>query len=307
MNSLKQRVPRAAPLGTLRAMRRRLCSLSVLVAFVATASFAAPPKAAPAGPRALVFCAPGYPGTTEEAQPRMDDIAAALAESAGWKTGLKATYFPSEKAGLARFADPDVVLALVPLPFFLAHAAELKLTPRLAVVQQGLEATQTWSLVAKKGTVKSAADLDGATIFSTAGYAPDFVTKVALQGFGPVPASAKVTTGGQVLSALRKAAQGKEKLVVVLDSEQAAALPSLPFAGDLEVVHVSPKVPVAVVATLGDRLSAADWKSVSGAFTKLGAGEKGKAALEGVRLTGFVALDEAALAAAKKAFGGAAK
>lgn len=307
MNSLKQRVPRAAPLGTLRAMRRRLCSLSVLVALAATASLAAPPKAAPAGPRALVFCAPGYPGTTEEAQPRMDDIAAALAESAGWKAGLKATYFPTEKAGLARFADADVVLALVPLPFFLAHEAELKLTARLAVVQQGLEATQAWSLVAKKGTVKSAADLDGATLFSTAGYAPDFVTKVALQGFGPVPASAKVMTGGQVLSALRKAAQGKEKLVVVLDSEQAAALPSLPFAADLEVVHVSPKVPVAVVATLGDRLPAADWKAVSGAFTKLGAAEKGKAALEGVRLTGFVPLDEAALAAAKKAFGGGAK
>lgn len=289
-------------------MRRRLCSLSVLVTVLATAAFAAPPKpAAPAGPRALVFCAPGYPGTTEEAQPRMDDIAAALAEGAGWKAGLKATYFPTEKAGLARVAEPDVVLALVPLPFFLAHEAELKLTARLAVVQQGLEATQSWSLVAKKGTVKSAADLDGATIFSTAGYAPDFVTKVALQGFGPVPATAKVTTGGQVLSALRKASQGKEKLVVVLDSEQAAALPSLPFAGDLEVVHVSPKVPVAVVATLGDRLPAADWKAVSAAFTKLAAGDKGKAALEGVRLTGFVALDEPALAAAKKAFGGAAK
>lgn len=280
-------------------VRRPLTWFSVLLV-VSLVAHAAPPE----GPRALVFCAPGYPGTTEEAQPRMTDIAAALADGAGWKGGLTATYFPSEKAGLARFAELDAVLALVPLPFFLAHEGELKLTARLAVVQQGLEATQAWSLVAKKGAVKAAADLDGVTVFSTAGYAPDFVTRVALQGFGPLPASVKVTSGGQVLSALRKAAQGKEKLAVVLDAEQAKALPTLPFAGELEVVHVGPKVPVALVATLGERLPAADVKAVSAAFTKLGASEKGRAALEGVRLTGFTPLDEAALTAARKAWSG---
>jgi ABC-type phosphate/phosphonate transport system substrate-binding protein len=308
MKALKQRVPRGVRLGTLRAMRRPPRPLRVLVTVMATAAVAAPPAPAAApGPRALVFCAPGYPGTTEEAQPRMDELAAALAERAGWKAGLSATYFPTEKAGLARIAEPDVVLALVPLPFFLAHEARLGLTARLAVVQQGLEPTQSWSLVAKKGTVRSAADLDGATVFSTAAYAPDFVTRVALQGFGPLPATAKVTAGGQVLSALRKAAQGKEKLAVVLDAEQAAALPSLPFAKDLEVVHVGPKVPVAVVATVGDRLPAADWQAIRSAFTTLGQGDRGKAALQGVRLGGFVELDDAALAAAKKAFGDAAK
>ncbi|MFZ5441550.1 MAG: hypothetical protein ACOZQL_16200 [Myxococcota bacterium] len=276
---------------------------------LSTLLLSAPPAqaAAPAGPRALVFCAPGYPGTTEEAKSRMDDIAAALAELSGWPAGsLQATYFPQEKAGLARLAEPDVVFALVPLPFFLAHEAELKLTPRLAVVQQGLEATQSWSLVVKKGAVTKAADLDGYSLFSTAGYAPDFVTKVALAAFPP-PASVKVTSGGQVLSALRKAAAGKEKLAVVLDTEQAKALPTLPFAADLEVVHVSAKVPVALVATLGERLPAADWKAAAGAFTKLPSVEKGKLALEGVRLTGFAPLDDAALGAAKKAYAGAAK
>jgi hypothetical protein len=289
----------------------RLSRQVVLFLVASAVAVAAPPakapSAAPAGPRALVFCAPGYPGTTEEAQPRMDDIAGALAELAGFKEPLTATYFPTEKAGLARFAEKDVVFALVPLPFFLQHEAELKLTARLAVVQQGLEATQSWTLVAKKGAVKKAADLDGYQVFSTAGYAPDFVTKVALAGFGPLPAGVTVTSGGQVLSALRKAASGKEKLVAVLDSEQAKALPTLPFASDLEVVYAGPKLPVALVATLGDRLSAADWKSASGAFTKLSQAERGKTALEGVRLTGFAPLDDAALAAARKAFGGAAK
>lgn len=289
---------------------RRLSRSPILLVVASVLALAGPPAkppAAPAGPRALVFCAPGYPGTSEEAQPRMDDIAGALAELAGFKQPLSATYFPQEKAGLARLAEQDVVFALVPLPFLLQHEASLKLTARLAVVQQGLEATQSWTLVAKKGAVKKAADLDGYQVFSTAGYAPDFVTKVALSGFGPLPAGLTVTSGGQVLSALRKAASGKEKLVAVLDSEQAKALPTLPFAGELEVVYAGPKVPVAVVATLGERLSAADWKSASAGFTKLATVERGKTALEGVRLTGFVPLDDAALAAAKKAFGGAAK
>lgn len=280
-----------------------MVTLTLLSALVLAAPPAAPTAKAPAGPRALVFCAPGYPGTTEEAKSRMDDIAAALAELSGWPAGsLQATYFPQEKAGLTRLAEPDVVFALVPLPFFLSHEAELKLAAKLAVVQQGLEATQAWTLVAKKGAVTKPAELDGYSVFSTAGYAPDFVTKVALAQFSP-PASVKVTTGGQVLSALRKAASGKEKLAVLLDAEQAKALPTLPFAADLEVVHVSVKVPVAIVATLGDRLSAADWKAAGAAFTKLPTIEKGKLALEGVRLTGFAPLDEAALAAAKKAFG----
>ena len=252
---------------------------------------------------ALVFCAPGYPGTTEEAQTRMDEFAGSLAELSGWpKDRLSATYFPQEKAGLARLAEADAALALVPLPFFLLHHDELKLTARLAVVQKGLEATQAWTLVAKKGTVKSPADLD--SVFSTAGYAPDFVTKTALAGYA-LPASVKVTTGGQVLSALRKAATGAGKQAVLVDAEQAASLESLPFGADLEVVFTGPKLPVAVVATVGTKLSAADWKALAGSFPKLSTSPRGAAALEGVRLTGFVALDEAALAAATKSYGAA--
>lgn len=238
----------------------------------------------------------------------MDELAGALTELAGWpKDALTATYFPQQKPGLARIQQPDVALALVPLPFFLAHGAELQLTPQLAIVQQGLEATQSWTLVAKKGALKKASDLEGYSIFSTAGYAPNFVTAVALEGYGPLPASVKVTTGGQVLSALRKASGGLEKLAVLLDAEQAKALPTLPFAGELEVVHVGPKVPVALVTTVGARLPAADWKAAATAFEKLPTAPRGKTAMEGVRLTGFVALDDAAMTRVKKAYGSSVK
>jgi hypothetical protein len=117
----------------------------------------------------------------------------------------------------------------------------------------------------------------------------------------------KVTTGGQVLSALRKAATGASKQAVLVDAEQAAALTSLPFGADLEVVFTGPKVPVAVLATVGARLSAADWKALAAALPKLSTTPRGAAALEGVRLTGFTALDEAALTAARKSYSGTSK
>jgi hypothetical protein len=289
-------------------MKRIAHGLLGVVAFLSAAALAAPTAEPSRGNKvALVFCAPGYPGTTAEAQPRMDELAAALAELAGWPADrLVATYLPQEKVGLARLGEADAALALVPLPFFLAHQQALRLTARLAVVQKGLEASQAWSLVARKGALRKPGELDGWQVFSTAGYAPAFVIRTALGG-APLPASVKVVAGGQVLSALRKSAGGAERLAVLVDSEQAASLPSLPFAADLEVVQTGPRLPVAVVATVGNRLGAGDWKALAGAFSALSGTPKGKAALEGIRLGGFAPLDEPSLAAARKAFAGTSR
>src|SRR5512137_2044059 len=127
----------------------------------------------------LVACAPGNPGTTEEAQPSMGAFAAALARATGWPSpSLGATYLPTEKEGLARLGAPPLAVALVPLPFLLQHGAALGLTPRLVVEQKGLGPAETWTLVAKKGRVARPADLASFTVLSVAGYAPGFVRGV---------------------------------------------------------------------------------------------------------------------------------
>jgi hypothetical protein len=202
-----------------------------LLALLAVAPLRA--LAAPA-PVTIVFCAPGYPGSTAEAQPSMDAFAAAVAAAAGWPAGsVRAVYEATEQAGLERLGRRDSGVALTPLPFFLKHAAALKLAPRLGVEAQG-KATETWSLVAKKGRLASPAALAGMTVSSIAGYAPEFV-RGAVAGWGRLPADAKVVESSQVLSALRKAASGGD-VALLLDGSQAAALPTLPFAGELEVV-----------------------------------------------------------------------
>ncbi len=258
-----------------------------------------PRRAAAAPAVTVVACAPGYPGTRAEAQPHMDAFAAALARAARWPEGsIAAVYEPVEKAGLARLSRPDAAIALVPLPFVVKHGEALKLAPRLVVATQGGAPMETWTLVAKKGRVSRPVDLAGFTVSSIAGYSPAFV-RGALATWGRLPDDAKVAESTQVLSALRRTASGAD-LAVLLDAAQAAALPSLPFAWDLEVVARSQPLPSAFVATVGARLSAARWNALEGALAALPSDPQGAAALEGIRMTRFVPADAAALSAVRR-------
>lgn len=251
----------------------------------------------------LVVCAPGYPGSTKEAQPAMDAFAAATGDAAGWPKGeLTAVYFETETAGVERLSRDDAALALVPLPFYLRHREALRLAPRAQAVMAGGQASEPWSLVAATGKVKSPAALDGFELVSLAGYVPRFVRGPALGAWGELPPGVTITFSGAVLSGLRRAAAG-EKVALLLDGPQAAAMTSLPFAAKLEVVVRSAPLPVSVLCLVGTRLPAARSGSLLKALPHLGGSEAGAAALAGLRLAAFVAVDEKALAAAQAAFG----
>jgi phosphonate ABC transporter substrate-binding protein len=270
----------------------------VLAGFLATALV----SGTVAPPVTLVVCAPGYPSNTKEAQPSMDRLAAAVTRAAGWpESRLGAEYQESEEGGVARLKDRPASLALVPLPFFLAHARELKLSARTLVVPKGGSATETWSLVAKKARVTSPASLAGWQIAGLPAYAPDFVRRVALASWGEIPPSVTFVPTGQVLSSLRRAAAG-ENVAVLLDSTQAGALPTLPFAKDLEVVAASPELPGVVLCTAGPGLPAGEAKSLVAGLLKLHESPEGAAALDAVRLAKFVPLDDRAVAAARSRY-----
>ena len=256
--------------------------------------------AAPAS--TLVFCAPGSPGTTEEAQGAMDTFAAATATGAGLPAGAPAaTYAASEEAGLARLRARDAAVAFVSLPFFLKHEKALGLRAELQAVVQDGAASERWSLVARKGRVSAPSALDGFTLVSTAGYAPGFVRGVALGGFGELPGSVKIVPSSAVLSALRRAAAG-EPVAVLLDGAQGAALQTLPFGAELEVVARSPEVPAGVVARVDRRLQPARWEKLSAALRGLADQPTGAQALAGIRMARFAPLDAGALAAARKSY-----
>src|SRR5437588_465963 len=112
---------------------------------------------------------------------------------------------------------------------------------------------------------------------------------------------ARMAAVNSVLTSLRRAANG-EKVAVLLDGTQAAALEKLPFASSLEVVEMSPPMPVAIVATVRKRIDDRRWKTLQPAFQRLANNPAAAEALEGVRMSAFVLLDQATLARARKAF-----
>lgn len=226
----------------------------------------------------------------------MDRLAAAVTRAAGWpESRLGAEYQESEAGGVTRLKESPASLALVPLPFFLAHARELKLSPRTQAVPKGGAATETWSLVAKKGRVTSPSALAGWRIAGLPAYAPDFVRRVAFPSWGEIPASVDFVPTGQVLSAMRKAVAG-EDIAVLLGATETAALPTLPFAKELEIVAASPELPGVVLCTAGAGLPADDAKKLVTGLLKMHESPEGAAALDAVRLTKFVPLDDRAIA-----------
>jgi hypothetical protein len=237
----------------------------------------------------LVFCAPGYPGGAGDAQPLVDRFANAAASSSGWPAGsLGAVYDPTEDGGLAKLGQADAVLAFVPYPFYVEHAAQLHLTPLVQADVTDTGPVQRWSLVAKKGRITAPASMSGFTILSSAGYAPEFVRHTALEGWA-LPADVKIEQTGQVLSVLRRAAAG-EPVAVLLDQTQAAALPTLPFAAELATLTQSAELPVALVAVVNSRVPAARARAMQEGLLKMNHDAAGADSLGPLRLRGFVPL-----------------
>jgi hypothetical protein len=233
----------------------------------------------------LVFCAPGYPGAAGDAQPLVDKFASAVVTASGWPLGsLVAVYDPTEEGGLTKLKQADAVLAFVPYPFFVEHVTELRLTPLVQADIADVGPQQRWTLVAKSGRVTSAASMAGYTILSAAGYAPDFVRHSALDAW-TLPADVKIEATGQILSALRRVAAG-EPVAVLLDQTQMAALPSLPFANELKAVTQSPELPVAIIAVVASRVTAARARDMQAALLKMG--QASADSLGPLRLHGFV-------------------
>jgi hypothetical protein len=287
----------------LRVNYRYQVSHRSLCAWLATAGLALAAAAGHAAtPQTLVVCSPGSPGTTEEAQPRMDGFAAAVSARAG--TPIAAIYEPSDGGGGARLETAG--LGLVSLPFFLQHERDLGLHARLQVVAKGRPALDRWALAVPRGRIKAPAQLAGFSIVSTVAFAPSFIRGVVLGGFGKLPASVALVPSTAVLSALRRAASG-EPVAVVLDGPQEASLASLPFADRLEVATRSPPLPAAVVVTVDARVPPAAWRGIERALLGLASDPSAAAALEAIQVARFVPVDDGALGRARKAFADASR
>jgi len=264
---------------------------SILLVLIAGALLGA---SQPAGAHLLVICSPGSPGTTLQAQPTLDAFAAAVQSAAGWPAGsLAAVYFEQADPGRERLTRADASLALVSPPFFFEFSKALSLQPLLEAVPESGPG-EIYSLVAKKGKVPSPSALAGWEIVGGPGFSSGFVRKVLLGDWGDVPHDARIIFSARPLTSLRRAASG-EPVAVVLDREQAAAVATLPFGADLEVVHRSGSLPSGVLCLVSSRLPKSRIDTLVKALVEMDRSEAGKVTLKSLRLSRFRALDSASL------------
>ncbi|HKB08246.1 MAG TPA: hypothetical protein VKF61_08220 [Candidatus Polarisedimenticolia bacterium] len=282
--------------------RPHLRALFAGLLFAGLPAIAIGPAAFAAGAgKTLVVCAPGYPGTTEAAQPTMDQFARLAAAGAGLSAdSLHAFYFETADGGLKRLAQKDAALGLLSLPLYLQQETSLKLTARLQPVAES-GALETWSLAARRGRIASPVALDGWEITGGAGYAPEFVRGPILGGWGALPATSSVTFTANVLSALRRAAAG-DPVAVILDRAQAKGLESLPFAPDLEIVARSAPMPAAILCSVGGRLSPKQVDALVHGFAILNTRPDSAELLSTMKLARFEPVDRTALDAARRSF-----
>jgi hypothetical protein len=263
---------------------------TLVIAIAALALAAAPSVADPSAPVTIVICAPGYPGDTEQAQSTMDALAQGLARSSGWSPStLSAVYYETLEAGLSRLDGDEPSVALVGLPFYLEYRERLQLTPLLQIVPTTGQ-TEQWALVAQRSSVSDPTALAGWELASLAGYAPGFVRRVALAGWGELPEEVEIGFSSRVLSKLRKAASG-EQVAVLLDRGQTEALDQLAFGEQLEVVARSEPLPPSLVCAVGDRIATDSRTELTRGFKRLNEIDGGDELLESIRVEGFADLD----------------
>jgi len=242
----------------------------------------------------LVVCAPGFPGSTAEAQPAMDALAQAIASSAHLPEGsMAAVYDETAEGCLRRLPPKDVAVLLASLPFYLEHEQDLRLAPRLMVVPQDGKPLQKWMLVTGRDRPAS---LAGYTVHASV-TSRRFVHAVAPS----LPSDVNIVASTTLLSSLRRAANG-EKLAVLLNDAQFAAVGKLPLAASLAAVESSPPLPFAVIAIVDERIDERRWKTLGAALTAMSGEPSAREVLEGVRTSGFVPLDSKAMAEARAAW-----
>lgn len=255
-----------------------------------------------ADPIHLVAWAPGYPGSTAQAQPTMDEFARLLAVAAGWDADqVTAEYQETEDGGFTRLSDAGTQLALVPLGLFFKYEEQLGLRPIAQVVGPEGEAGEIWCLVAPSGRIDSPDDLAGWTVLGIPAYSEAFVRGSLLGGWGALPADVNVEFTRRVLGGVRRAGNG-ENVAVLLNSAQTAALASLPNSEALEIVATSDRVLMGLVVSVGARLPDPTEDALLGGLMRIHESAAFAEVLSTVRVKRFDPVDQEALSTSREAF-----
>lgn len=188
---------------------------------------------------------PGQPGSTQEAGPVMDKLAAYL----GKRTGLdvSCTYVNQMDQAVEYVLDEKPDMAIVSMPFFTGYAAKFGMVPVASTLPGGKDQV-AYRLLAPKGSPKGLDQIKG--IVASSAFYPPRAASCLIFSKTPDALGFELKPTARPMRFLRKTVKGKIAGTVV-DSLQFSALSKMDIIGKLDVVYESAPVPTSPVVRFG--------------------------------------------------------
>jgi hypothetical protein len=190
---------------------------------------------------------PGQPGTPQDAQPVMDELAGYVEKKIGQDIRVKGCYINQLGEALDFMEATPPRWAIVGLVFYVTYATRYQMSSVASARPSGFD-KDLWHLVVEKAAKDDWRTLRG-VVWGTMLFDQDAAARLM---FGEKAARLPFTLTGTFnpLRSLRAAATGKAA-GVVLDRLQYAALKSLPLSENLKVIHTSKELPTSPVVWFG--------------------------------------------------------
>lgn len=229
----------------------------------------------------FVIIQPGQPGTSEDAQPTMDVLAAYVRKQLGGGVNVKGRYFNEVEPALEYLRGSGPKWGIVSMTFYATHGRRLALKP-LASSRPGGYDKDRWLLAV---AVPGPEDWRQVTGTVTGTMLHDSATAACLL-FQREAASLPFALSGtiQPLMALRQVIKGRAA-GVVLDRVQYEALRKTPSADSVKVIHQSPDLPFSPVVWIGEPDSRQ--KPLAAVFLDMKKNPEGQLLLKQLQTDGF--------------------
>lgn len=257
------------------------------------------PTAVLGGPRDLLLCLTGFPGTTEQAGPTVRGFLDRLGEKLGWGAGvIQGDYYPDTQVGLRQIQERKPGFAGMSLDLYLAHGEELGAEVLVKAVMHGRDKQRYHIVVAKEGGPASAEALTGKVLVPFRESAR-FLGNLVLDGQRTLAESLELQYESNAMSALRKVARGQATAAVV-DEEIIERFDEVPVKDQLKVLLAGPWLPGPPVVAL-EGSAAADRTAMRTALLGLCAGD-GAETCRSIRVDSFKTAADADYAEVRRLF-----
>lgn len=219
-----------------------------MILFVAIAGLFWPGPAITGDVLDFAVIQPGQPGTSQEAQPVMDALAAYIRKKMGPEIPISGVYFNELDSALDFLHNRRPAWGIVRLGFYSERAAAFQMTA-IAATRPGGYAKDIWRLVVSSEGSGDWKALQGKVLGNMLFEREAAACLLFDMPAGRLPFRLEGTF--QPLRSLRSVVRGGAA-AAVLDRTQYEAVQELPLAREIKLIHTSRELPVSPVVWFGN-------------------------------------------------------